>query len=122
VVGDESGRFIDDDHSVHEGDIEALAGRDITRGCNPPVNSRFCPDDSVTRGQMAAFLVRALGLPGSDDDAFDDDGDSEFERDINALAAAGITRGCNPPENTRFCPDEPVSRGEMSSFLIRALP
>ena len=122
VVGDESGRFIDDDHSVHEGDIEALAGRDITRGCNPPVNSRFCPDDSVTRGQMAAFLVRALGLPGSDDDAFDDDGDSEFERDINALAAAGITRGCNPPENTRFCPDEPVSRGEMASFLIRALP
>jgi hypothetical protein len=29
-------------------------------GCNPPVNDRFCPAQSVTRGQMAAFLNRAL--------------------------------------------------------------
>jgi len=32
----------------------------ITAGCDPPVNDRFCPDDVVTRGQMAAFLHRAL--------------------------------------------------------------
>jgi len=42
-------------------DIEWLADQGITRGCNPPVNDRYCPDDPITRGQMAAFLRRALG-------------------------------------------------------------
>jgi hypothetical protein len=44
-------------HSFHE-DISWLADRGVTRGCNPPANDEFCPDDSVTRGQMAAFLRR----------------------------------------------------------------
>lgn len=42
-------------------DILWLAAEGITQGCNPPLNDRFCPDKSVTRGQMAAFLARALG-------------------------------------------------------------
>src|SRR5690606_38667277 len=114
--------FVDVADSIFEGDIDALAAADITRGCNPPANDRFCPSDNVTRGQMAAFLVRALDLPPSDDDRFVDDEGSVFEGDINALAAAGITRGCNPPKNDRFCPDEPVTREQMASFLVRALP
>ena len=52
--------FRDDDSSVFEGDIEWLAATGITAGCNPPDNTLFCPDDPVTRGQMAAFLRRAL--------------------------------------------------------------
>src|SRR5690606_9784835 len=94
----------------------------ITRGCNPPANDRFCPDDHVTRGQMAAFLVRALGY--TDDgggDHFDDDDTSVFESDIDRLRTAGVTFGCNPPDNTRFCPDDHVTRGQMASFLTRAL-
>ena len=51
-----------DSAGVFEANIEALAEAGITRGCNPPLNDRFCPGDAVTRGQMAAFLVRALGL------------------------------------------------------------
>ena len=43
---------------LFEDDIEWLASVDVTRGCNPPTNSLYCPDDSVTRGQMAAFLHR----------------------------------------------------------------
>ncbi|MEA3511733.1 MAG: S-layer homology domain-containing protein, partial [Actinomycetota bacterium] len=42
-------------------DIEWLADQGITKGCNPTANTRFCPDQGVTRGQMAAFLHRALG-------------------------------------------------------------
>jgi hypothetical protein len=53
-------RFVDDDNSVFEGAIERLAQAGITLGCNPPTNNRFCPNDFVTRGQMAAFLKRAL--------------------------------------------------------------
>lgn len=41
-----------------EADIEWLASVDVTKGCNPPTNTQYCPDDPVTRGQMAAFLHR----------------------------------------------------------------
>ncbi len=115
------GTFIDDDGNPHEGHIEALAARGITRGCNTPINDRYCPDASVSRGQMAAFLVRTLGLNTSGGrDWFDDDNESIFETDINRLAAAGITSGCNPPADTSFCPDRVVTRGEMAAFLTRA--
>jgi hypothetical protein len=118
---DPGGTFIDDDGNVHEGYIEAIAAEGITRGCNPPDNDRYCPSDPVSRGEMAAFLTRALGLSGSTADQFVDDEDSVFEDDINALAAAGITRGCNPPDNDRFCPDGNVTRGQMAAFLVRAM-
>jgi len=113
VVGDEG--------SVFEVDIEWLAAAGITKGCNPPTNDLFCPDDSVTRGQMAAFLVRALHLSNSVGDVFVDDDKSVFEVDIEKLAAAGITKGCNPPVNDRFCPAERVTRAQMAAFLVRAL-
>ena len=45
-----------------EADIDKLATAGVTRGCNPPVNDRFCPDSSVTREEMASLLGRALGL------------------------------------------------------------
>jgi len=113
--------FVDDDGSVFETDIEKLATAGITKGCNPPTNDRYCPDDNVTRGQMAAFLVRALGLTEIDDDvAFVDDDDSVFETDIEKLATAGITKGCNPPTNDRYCPNANVTRGQMAAFLHRA--
>ena len=116
-----SGTFIDDDDSIFEADIEALAGAGITRGCNPPHNDRYCPNNPVTRGQMAAFLVRALNLPAGPAGAFTDD-TGIFENNIEALAAAGITKGCNPREgNTKFCPSDPVTRGQMAAFLTRAL-
>ena len=114
-------RFVDDEGSVHEADIELIAAAGITLGCNPPVNDRYCPDGVVSRGQMAAFLVRALDLPSTSTDFFSDDAGSIFEGDINRLAAAGITSGCNPPANDRYCPDSRVSRGQMAAFLVRAL-
>jgi hypothetical protein len=50
-------RFSDDETSVHEPDINALAASGITGGCS---TTRFCPAGLVTREQMAAFLYRAL--------------------------------------------------------------
>jgi len=116
------GTFTDDDGNTHEGNIEAIAAEGITRGCNPPTNDLYCPDDPVTRGQMAAFLVRAMGY--TDDgggDLFVDDDDSIFENDIDKLATAGVTKGCNPPDNTEYCPDDFVTRGQMAAFLVRAM-
>ncbi len=114
------GTFTDDNGNIHEGNIEAIAADSITQGCNPPMNDRYCPEDRVTRGQMAAFLVRALDVPPTNLDSFGDDDGSVFEGDINRLAAAGITKGCNPPANDQFCPDSRVSRGQVAAFLVRA--
>jgi S-layer family protein len=113
--------FVDTSASQFIADIEWLLAEGITSGCNPPTNDRFCPNDDVTRGQMAAFLSRALNLtdPGTKD--FVDDDTSAFEADIERLAAAGITQGCNPPDNDQFCPDDPVTREQMAAFLVRAL-
>lgn len=114
------GTFLDDDLLVEEGYIEAIAASGITKGCNPPKNDRFCPKGSLTRGQMASVFVRALGLTPIDDGPFTDIGDSVHAADINAIAAAGITKGCNPPANDLYCPDAKVTRGQMAAFLVRA--
>ncbi len=108
--------FVDDNSSIFEGDINAIAADGITRGCNPPTNNEYCPEKSVTRGQMAAFIRRALGLPVATIDYFSDDNGSVYESDINAIAAAGITQGCGPDS---FCPGAKVTRGEMAAFLYR---
>ena len=112
--------FSDTNGHVFEAAINWLATKGITQGCNPPANSRFCPNDYVTRGQMAAFLVRALvySSQGSGD-YFSDTNGHLFEAAINKLRAAGVTQGCNA-SGTRFCPDRRVTRGEMAAFLVRA--
>ena len=105
-------RFIDDNTSIFEDDIERLASAGITRGCNPPLNTSYCPDRYVTRGQMAAFLVRAMGYTDNPaGDRFVDDNGSIFEDDIERLAAAEVTRGCNPPTSNRYCHNSHVTRG-----------
>jgi hypothetical protein len=105
---------------MHEGGIEAIFTEGVSEGCNPPVNNRFCPGEVVTRGQMAAFIARATRLPAAAADWFDDDAGHTFENAINRLAEAGITLGCNPPLNDRFCPDRGMTRGEMAAMLARA--
>lgn len=116
-----TGTFCDDEGSIFENDIEAIAAAGITQGCNPPVNNKYCPTEYVTRGVMAAFIVRALNLSGSGNVDFIDDNNSIFENDIEILANAGITKGCNPPANTMFCPDDYVTREVMAAFMSRAL-
>ena len=95
-------------------DIAAVAAAGITRGCAVDL---FCPDDVVTRGQMAAFINRALDLPDGPPTGFWDE-PGIFAADIRALAAAGITNGCTA---FLFCTDQPVTRGQMAAFLHRAL-
>src|SRR6476661_6012964 len=112
------GTFMDDNGSPFEGAIEAIAAKGITKGCDAPLDDLFCPRDDVTRGQMAAFLVRALGLTATGGSSFTDTAGT-FAVAIDQLATAGITKGCNPPSNTHFCPTDPVTRGQMAAFLVR---
>lgn len=106
--------FTDIGSSGFKNDIFWLYNRGITAGCSA---TTFCPRSSVTREQMASFLVRALKLPATSTDFFRDDESSPHESDINRLAASGITGGC---ASGRFCPKALVTREQMASFLARA--
>ena len=106
--------FSDDSGTGHEDNINRLAAAGVSTGCAPGI---YCPDEPITRAQMAAMIARALDLGPGGEDAFDDDDGSMFEGDINALATAGITQGCAPG---MFCPAGLVTRAQMASFLARA--
>jgi hypothetical protein len=107
--------FDDDNGNTHEGSINRLREAGITTGCT---TTRFCPNRVVTRGQMATFLARALGLPAPSDDYFHDDNSSPHEDNINRIFEAGITTGCG---GSSFCPNLDVRRETMAAFLHRAL-
>lgn len=181
-----AGRFCDEDGSVHERAIENAAEWGITVGCG---EARFCPDETITRRQMAAFLYRAVrwtygtpGAPGGQTSLADvpfnawyrpfaewavaaqvmsapsgvfDPGRlvtrwemaemlvAAFEylsaapsaervfEDMagypvgtvwaaEALYEAGVAKGCSTHPRG-FCPERPVTRAQMASFLVRAL-
>ena len=112
--------FVDDNGHILEGGVNRVAEAGITTGCNPPGNTSFCPDRRMTRAEFATFIVRALGLPATDTDYFVDDNGHVLEGAINRLAEAGITKGCNPPANNRFCPQGLLTRAETATFMTRA--
>ncbi len=109
--------FTDDDGHWAEDAINRLAPLGIVHGCG---EDTVCPDEPVTRGQLAAFLMRAFDLPASQVDAFVDDDGIIFESDINAIAAAGVTLGCND-DHTLYCPRRSVSRNEAATLLARSI-
>jgi len=107
--------FTDDNGSTHEDSINRVREAGITFGCTA---TTYCPNANVTRGQMAAFLDRALPLPDATDDYFTDDDGTTFEDSINRVREAEITFGCT---TTTYCPNANVTRGQMAAFLHRAL-
>lgn len=103
--------------------IEALYAASLTEGCgtNP---LRYCPTQSVTRAQMAIFLLRAKHGPGYVPPAptvqtfADVPLTHPFAPWIYRIAAEGITSGCATGPS-RYCPDNPVTRAQVAVFLIR---
>jgi S-layer homology domain len=98
--------------------IEAIENAGVTGGCG---NGGFCPGTTVTREQMAIFLLRAkegaaYTPPACTGAVFSDVpcslGTAAW---INQLAARGITGGCG---GGKFCPTGPVNRGQMAVFLL----
>ena len=70
---------------------------------------------------MASLLVRALDLEAAEQPSGFEDVNpaSVHAANIEALYAAEITTGCST-EPLRYCPDDPVTRAQMASFLYRA--
>lgn len=121
-LGTPSGRFTDVSSTEWWAPhVERLAELGITKGCVAELDiESFCPDSPITRAQMAAFLVRAFALPPAGSGRFVDTGGNTHEDAINAVAAKGITVGCSS-EQPLYCPKDQVTRGQMATFLARAL-
>jgi hypothetical protein len=104
--------------------VEALRNDAITSGCT---TTTYCPDDPVTRAQMAVFVLRTMcgatyvpNLPAVQ--RFTDVAPTHlFYRFIDKMAALGITSGCNTTP-AQYCPDNAVTRSQMAVFLERSFP
>lgn len=118
-----SGRFSDDDGSVHEANIDIIAELGITRGCGDPEDNTFCPKRIVARSHMMAFLARALDVDGAAGVAtsrFSDvPDDAWYLAGLERLADMGVVE---PFEDGSFRPGEPVTRLDMAVFMARAFP
>jgi hypothetical protein len=102
--------------------IESVYFAGVTGGCTTsPLN--YCPNLSVTRAQMAVFLLRAKHgntyvPPAATGTMFGDVQAGDFAAAyIEAMANEGITGGCG---NGNFCPNTAVTRAQMAVFLLRA--
>lgn len=111
--------FVDIIGTTFEGEINWLAGQNITSGC-AAFPKAFCPDDAITRAQMATFLVKAFSLPPAPPGyaPFDDDG-GVHQASIRSLAYNGVTSGCAAGPRS-YCPQANISRAQMATFLTKS--
>ncbi|HEX2642770.1 MAG TPA: ELWxxDGT repeat protein, partial [Thermoanaerobaculia bacterium] len=100
--------------------IDQLVADGVTSGCG---NFNFCPDRSITRAELAVYLLRSrfgetFTPPAGTGMVFGDVPANYWARDwIEHLTALGVTGGCG---NGNYCPDRPVTRAESAVFLVRA--
>jgi ELWxxDGT repeat protein len=99
--------------------IEELAREGVVGGCsvNPPL---YCPGNNLTRAEMAVLLTVArheTPPPATGTRFIDVPADYWAAPWIEQLAADGVTTGCG---GGRYCPDQPITRGEMAVFLATA--
>jgi sugar lactone lactonase YvrE len=99
--------------------IQAMYELGITTGCG---NGMFCPTDTVTRGEMAVFIIRArygsnTAFTSPSTPYFSDvPASNVFFTYIQRMREDNITAGCSA---TNYCPNSPVIRGDMAIFVMR---
>jgi len=106
--------------------VETILRDGITSGCGPGL---YCPSSSITRAQMAVFLLRAehgaayvppACVDGVFGDVFCSGPSATFAADwIEQLHAEGITSGCQAGSPPNYCPAAPVTRAQMAAFLLK---
>ena len=115
---DEHG-FVDIKGNAHEENIRYIVDRGITVGCDTS-GPRYCPDDPVTRAQMATFLARALQLDTSGPylGVYGDVGEGAwYAPSVEAMGAYGLT---DTQISGSYRPNDPMLRSEMAVFLQKA--
>jgi ELWxxDGT repeat protein len=100
--------------------VERLAAAGLTSGCG---EEAYCPEDAVTRAQMAVFLLRgkhgsSYVPPAASGGVFADVPASFWASAwIEQLAREGITAGCDAGN---YCPGSAVTRAQLAPLLLRA--
>lgn len=111
--------FADTGGNVHAASVDCVVWHEVARGVTA---EHYAPARTVTRGQMASFLARAMErateLPSPSPQVFRDvEGSTHVDR-IRQLAEAGIVQGTT---TETYSPGLSVSRGQMATFLVRAV-
>lgn len=105
--------------------VQRIKDLDITAGCsvNPPL---YCPDASITQGQMAVFMIRAW-MQANNVTTFtypttpyftDVPPTHPFFRFIQKMRELGIRSGCSARQ---YCDTAAVTRAEMAPMILRAI-
>ena len=101
--------------------VETILHAGVTAGC---AGATYCPTSSVTREQMAVFVLRSRhegyqsrACTGTTRTFTDVPAASPFCPWIEDLARRGVVGGC---DGTRYCPAASVSREEMAVFMLAA--
>ena len=105
--------------------IEGFYKAHYTAGCaeNP---AKYCPDDPITRSQMAVFIIRGMNLQPdtASPQIYSDTPSSHFAygyvQKLGSLSAFQNVASCNSNLQT-FCPDQPLTRAEAAVMIIDAL-
>ena len=99
--------------------IQKMRELGITGGCTP---TTYCPNDNVTRGQMAVFIILArygsLNFDFPSTPYFTDATTASvggFFKYIQRMRQDNITSGCSP---TAYCPNQNVTRDQMAVFMM----
>ena len=88
----------------------------ITKGTTA---TTFSPNAACTRGQAVTFLCRAVGTEGTGDTGFADVGANSFcAGSVKWAVENGVTKGTTA---TTFSPNETCTRGQIVTFLYRAM-
>jgi len=101
--------------------IEAVKNAGVTSGCG---GGSYCPDNVVTRNQMAVFLLVAkegssyVPPPCTTPTFSDVPCSNPFAPWVEELVRRGVTAGCG---GTSYCPGNEVTRNQMAVFLIKTL-
>ena len=98
--------------------VNTVAAMGIDRG----VDGMWRPDEPLTRLEMAWWLTAAFDhiRAATQPEGVFEDVPAEGQVVVEGLLEAEVTRGCSV-DPLRFCPDDPVTRAQMASFLVRAL-
>ncbi|MDP9405080.1 MAG: S-layer homology domain-containing protein [Actinomycetota bacterium] len=127
ALAPEAVNYVDRDEAreVHRDNVDCVIFRSIAQGEKDGDTFRYNPRQTVTRGQMATFIVNSLRAAGLDDrlpdggglDEFDDIAGSVHRNNINTLGRAGIVSGVGRGD---YRPNGRVSRQQMATFLVQA--
>ena len=118
-------RFADIVDNIHRDAIEAIADAGIVSG---RADGSFDPTAELTRGQFTRAVANAISYadvlavdgplpPEAPDITFTDTPGTTFGPTIHALAGIGIAVGTG---DGAFDPQQPVTRAQLSTFLLRA--